>query len=1078
MRNEFTQRVLDEIDIIDLITENVTLDGNKKTQALPRLLAKCPFPDHHDTAPSFRVYPNTQSFFCFGCKRGGTAIDFIMYLDGVQAGEAIRILCEWANIPLPTWTKEEKEKWEKQKSEKDIVTAILHDAFKIYHDEMDETQQKGGEQAKPLSFALSAWDYWRGRGLTDETIKKELLGYAPDDDTFLFSRLKEKYTVDELLLSGLFVKTKDGIKDAYQRRYIIPYWHQSKCVYSIGRLDTNDENEIAQLPDWNKGKYKKHLTHNEKHPYVSETIENVIWNADSAKAKDYGIITEGIIDALLAKQAGFCVVSPVTTKFAKKDIERLCKLSKHWETVYIINDNETSGEGERGALQTAEAVFKDGGDARLVTLPLPEGTDKIDLADFLNVPDDQREPRIDELRSLMDEAPDFIEWKIDEATELPERQRPKATRDIFSLLVNVDDLELERYANLLKNKKLVIGKRLFEKALKDAKNAQQETTPIEGPQFGSIYEVDGYDTDGERQLGYLKYEFPQKRFISTFVIKPQNKLWIDGYEAVNATFLSVTQEIKDVVIERKDWNSPDSFMGVIPSTNMNWSGTDRKDVQAVMSIVDSYDVPTQIATKQVGWHKENSRQKDEAKPASFGKPFLLWVAPHLNIGKDGIIHPAKVFYYPMGEHNAIDDIVSYDECDDSHFATLQGLAKTLLELNESDVTIPIIGWFHGAFAKRWWLNHPNLRHFPHLNISGSRGSGKSTLTEILWQVFGWTGDALMNCSASRFALLRMFSSTNSFPIVLDEYKPSNMPKDRIANLREFMRQSYGGAIDQRGRPDQSIVEYHLTAPICLAGELSFYLSEAAAIERVIPVHTTINAINPETEAGERRSELCYELQQVDWKGYLPRYIRYLLTIDFNTELEHAREDAARYLGDRDVPRRIWDNIAAMIFGLRQYEVFASMTVDDAQVEHAVQTIATHLCGVAGKRGKLAFEMALEQMAVMAETGRLLYETHFLINENDEICLRLSACLSEFRRFARETNWTGEVLDDSSYRRQIAEIHEEGELIVETTQIIRGWQGNWNKRARAVIIDGNASDIDLSGFLLAKRDEDEDDISQV
>ena len=468
------------------------------------------------------------------------------------------------------------------------------------------------------------------------------------------------------------------------------------------------------------------------------------------------------------------------------------------------------------------------------------------------------------------------------------------------------------------------------------------------------------------------------------------------------------------------------------------------------------------------------------------------MAPNLNIGKDGIINPAKVFYYPMGEHNAIDDIVSYDECDDSHFATLQGQAKTMLELNDSDVTIPIIGWFHAAFAKRWWLNHPNLRHFPHLNISGSRGSGKSTLTEILWQVFGWTGDALMNCSASRFALLRTFSSTNSFPIVLDEYKPSNMPKDRIANLREFMRQSYGGAIDQRGRPDQSIVEYHLTAPICLVGELSFYLSEAAAIERVIPVHTTINAINPETEAGERRSELCYELQQVDWRGYLPRYIRYLLTIDFNTELEHAREDAARYLGDRDVPRRIWDNIAAMIFGLRQYEVFASMTVDDAHavpsprvrshapsrpsaVEHAVQTIATHLCGVAGKRGKLAFEMALEQMAVMAETGRLQYSTHFLINENDEICLRLSACLSEFRKFARETTWSGEVLDDSSYRRQIAEIQEEGELIVKTTHPVRGWQGGRDKVARAVIIDGNASDIDLSGFLLAKRNEDEGDI---
>ena len=127
------------------------------------------------------------------------------------------------------------------------------------------------------------------------------------------------------------------------------------------------------------------------------------------RAFNDGIITEGIVDALLAKQAGFGVISPVTTKFAKRDIEELCKLSKHWNTVYIINDNETSGEGEKGAIQTAERLFGDGQDVRLVTLPLPEGVDKIDLADFLNVPKDQRETRIDELKQLMNEAPDYIE---------------------------------------------------------------------------------------------------------------------------------------------------------------------------------------------------------------------------------------------------------------------------------------------------------------------------------------------------------------------------------------------------------------------------------------------------------------------------------------------------------------------------------------------------------------------------------------------------------------------------------------------------------------------------------------------
>ena len=479
MRSSFAQHVLDEIDIVQLVSEDTTIEGDK---------AQCPFPDHDDTDPSFRVYPETQSFNCFGCKKGGSAIDYIIHRDNVEPAEAIRILCNWANIPMPEWTPEQRAKWGRQKTEKDVVTNILRDAFQIYHDEMDEAH----------------WDHFRGRGLTSETIKRDLFGYAPNDETFLFSRLKGKYSAKELLSSGLFVNLGGNIKDAYQRRYLFPYWHQSKIVYSIGRLDTNDPEEIAQLPSWNRGKYKKHLTHTEKHPYVSETIENVIYNADSVRAFDEGIITEGIIDARLAKQAGFGVISPVTTKFAKHDIEGLCKLAKHWNTVYIINDNEVSGEGEKGAIQTAERLFSDGQDARLVTLPRPEGVGKIDLADYLNVPTDQRDGvtrlaegdacvlhRVDELKQLVNEAPDYIEWKINEVADLSERDRPKPTREIFTLLANIDDkLALERYSDAMQQAELV-SKQSFKDTLKDAsiekakqrKQEQMEFLESESPEL-------------------------------------------------------------------------------------------------------------------------------------------------------------------------------------------------------------------------------------------------------------------------------------------------------------------------------------------------------------------------------------------------------------------------------------------------------------------------------------------------------------------------------------------------------------------------------------------------------------------
>jgi len=666
---------------------------------------------------------------------------------------------------------------------------------------------------------------------------------------------------------------------------------------------------------------------------------------------------------------------------------------------------------------------------------------------------EKRKGKQDKYEDILSELDEMLSDTLDLSTSEISKLIDKALK----LIVKLKKTDQDRYIKILSDKFDCRQTSLRD----DMKRLIQEggaDIQFSGRHFGNIYEVDGYSASGKRKIGYVKDgkfgAFP----ISTFTIKPKSKLWIDDKEAVNATFQSEKQEIEDIVIERQNWNSIDSFMSVIPSTDMNWSGESRKDVQSVMSIVNSYDVPVQVATRQVGWQVSQASRLTKAEAWHTDK---IWVAKELNMDKNGRIEPVKVFYYPMGGSNLIDGKVNYEECSNARFDELKIQAEKLLELNETDVMIPIIGWFHAAFTKRWWLSYSNLRHFPHLNVAGSRGSGKSTLLAIMWSMFGWTGEELLSCNATRFALMRIFSATNSYPTVLDEFKTANMPEWNVSYIREFMRHSYGGMVDQRGRPDQSIVEYHLTTPVCLIGETPFYPLEAAAIERTIPVHMSINAIDTKTELGRKRSQLCEQLQKVDWTGYLPRYIRYLTDIDFEKMKKYSFSDAVEYLL-RDVPRRILDNIAAVLFGFRLYELFTHAHIDDEKVMHAVQTIAKRLCGEAGNRGKLAFELALEQMAVMAETGRLLPETHYLIIEDTgEIALRISTCLSEFRRFARETNWTGEVLDDNAYRRQIAEIQEEGRLIVETSKLVRGWQEN--KARRAVIIQSDEN-IDLSGFM--------------
>ena len=122
-------------------------------------------------------------------------------------------------------------------------------------------------------------------------------------------------------------------------------------------------------------KYKKLLTHSDKHPYVSEYVRNdTLYGVDSLRdATDWCLITEGVTDCIMAMQARVPCISPVTVTFRKADHNRILKLVKRFDTVYICNDNETNDAGSKGAIGTGEFLEANGTTTKLIALPRAEG---------------------------------------------------------------------------------------------------------------------------------------------------------------------------------------------------------------------------------------------------------------------------------------------------------------------------------------------------------------------------------------------------------------------------------------------------------------------------------------------------------------------------------------------------------------------------------------------------------------------------------------------------------------------------------------------------------------------------------
>lgn len=365
---EIRDSVKNSLDIVSVIGKSISLhhDGNGEYHGATSASSK--------SGASLRVNSRMQLYNNFATGDGRDVFNWMAYENGLDCADdfptILRMAAEMAGITLEEVTPEDVKKAEERQTVQDVLT----EAAAIYH---------GNLASELREYINKKWS------INDETIDMLKIGYAEPNGDNLFSMSDR----DTLLKSGLLLRFSNGsTKEFFSGRIVFPYWKNGKVAYFAARgdfdLPVNTPNVKYEKNGEELIKYKKLLRHNEKHPYVSECIDNgYIWGEDTVRGESHCVITEGIADAIVLIQNGIPVLSPVTTKFAKHDITKLVSIAKRLKTVYIANDNEKSGAGEDGALRTGELLIKEGVDVRIIKLPLPEGLDKIDIAEyFINNP--------------------------------------------------------------------------------------------------------------------------------------------------------------------------------------------------------------------------------------------------------------------------------------------------------------------------------------------------------------------------------------------------------------------------------------------------------------------------------------------------------------------------------------------------------------------------------------------------------------------------------------------------------------------------------------------------------------------
>lgn len=327
--DDFLDELKARSDITDVVSSYVSLKRRGRN-----LVGLCPF--HGEKTPSFTIYPENGSFYCFGCGAGGDVITFVRKIENLDYIDAVKYLAQRAGIDMP------------ENSYDDSMSALRRRIFeanretgRFYYSSLYSPQGKAG------------LEYLRGRGLSEKTIKHFGLGFSPDNRFALTDHLKAMgFKPQELVAANLVYQNKNGgVSDRFYNRVMFPIIDLRGNVIAFGgRIMTDQKPKYLNTSDT---------------PVFKKSANLFALNFAKNSGKRSLILCEGYMDVIALHQVG--ITSAVATLGTALTQEQAMLMKRYADEAYICYDSDEAGQK---AAQRAIGLLRNAGiNIRVITVP-------------------------------------------------------------------------------------------------------------------------------------------------------------------------------------------------------------------------------------------------------------------------------------------------------------------------------------------------------------------------------------------------------------------------------------------------------------------------------------------------------------------------------------------------------------------------------------------------------------------------------------------------------------------------------------------------------------------------------------